>query len=1425
MQSADQLPFSVLIIAVLDDPGSIVYANGAFLDMAGCDSLDELRSYTGNDYRALISRESWYELPDEPPAESCGGAADLGHRFYQIISRTGARHNVVDSCRYMDDPQYGKVYALYISPVDETADVSIFDYVSGLHNRTYLMQRYKNLMNLQSEGECCQGRCSVCYLQIVRFRDYNEAYGQEAGNELLRDLGILMTGVFQTESCARLYADQFAVFYCGDDVEERCRELHERALSLRDVFDVRVEVGIYTVGAEEVSAAVALDRAKVACDEIRGDGHRFLSVYSEELAEELRLDAYIVAHIDDAIENGHLEVWYQPVVRTMTEEISSFEALARWNDPEYGMISPSRFIPVLEDKRLVWKVDRFVVEHACSSIAAWTALGHEPVPISINISRVDFSSNDPVSIIASCVESCGIAADLISIEITETSAMRDPVAVAEAVKRFREAGHKVLMDDFGSAYSSLNALRMFDFNEIKLDMAFMEGFDEKAREVVSAIVAMAKELGMHTLAEGVETRSQVSFLRSIGCEHIQGYYYGRPQPAGWLARWMELSHIRLEQRADRLLHDQAGLSSIEPSRRQVLLYDDGQQFYPLYANDTFVSKLQDDEPDLLPLEYVRLANDDSTGFGAKLRAAADRAIASNSPESFQATVSAGRYRVEVRTVADNGNRRIQLVDCIDILGERQYQESKEALLLGVSDGYDGVYLIDPRASKVTVLFSTLEGERPGETITTSTLKGLDQIHPADRLRFVDLLDPARLEEAARSAKRGRYTIPIRCKAGEGRYEWWEFSFVGVGSPSAPKYLMCARSCPMDSADRNRLASASLEETDSFKAEDDTAGQLPAVRRESPFPYVETQILRDAQGNPIDFIYLYANAAYASRAHIPAPELAGRRYLEVFPQGSYQWPRDMDSTVSLGSQTHYLMYGQALDSWTECYMTPLEGTDRVAVLLVTPDSATGLVGQELFNSFNDVPLPCVVLRPSVSHGTRDMEYVYANDWYCRLVGKNPSELLGHGYLELFERGSREWIELGQRAAAGELIHEKVWGPVKQHWMDVYAVPSSVAGCCVMVSVPIDEQRRRLSKLASGRATDTAVIEIARQLIGPASYQSAMNSALFTLGRALGVDAICVLECTGNEARRVFAYLDPGCDDTLSKVSPIERGGLPASWRIALEEGKLVVSSDVPVGSGSYFERVEIPSKMTWHGVDNLMIAPFAERGTLEGMLVAVNVRFEQKLDSVALFETASFFIRSSFVGNLARFKANHDALTSAHSREAFEAAVRGIDEGTAGVGIVFADIDNLKETNDDFGHSAGDALLMNAAQALCGVFSENNVFRMGGDEFVVLLKNVTREDFERYRVALAQRLSGERETSISTGFAWEPKASDIQSMIERADQEMYLNKERRHKTKRPSSYLGGGSSRSTVRGEQAWRLLCALGSAEPQPQGTHPHADG
>lgn len=570
LDMSDELPFCVLVISVKDAPGRILHANDAMVRLAGCASFEELLAFTGGDPRALILREGGRGLPADPSdrqsAEPSRGAVFLSHRSYQVLSKDGGRHDVVSSETCVDDAQCGSACVLFLSVLDDGADNLTVDPVSGLHTRQYLM-RYYDCLCASRDTAGHEGTCSVCYLHISRFKDFNEAWGHEAGDALLRDLGALMTDVFQTESCARLYADQFCVLFRGDDVRERCAEAHERALRLRDEFAVHVEIGVYRVGDEPVAAAAAMDRAKVACDAIRGDGRRFYNEYSEELAEALRLDAYIVENVDRAIREGHVEVWYQPVIRTMTGDISGFEALARWRDPTYGMLSPGRFIPVLEARRLAYKIDCHVIDRTCAAISALRATGADVVPVSVNLSRADFGLIDSVAFLASCIAKYQIPPDLIAVEITETAAMQDPAVVADAIDRFREAGHAVLMDDFGSAYSSLNALRMFHFDEIKLDRAFMETFDQRARDLVESIVSMVKKLGMHTLAEGVETEVQAAFLRSIGCERIQGYYYGRPQSRESIADWAATSRRRFERRDERLLHGQAGLANIVPSKR------------------------------------------------------------------------------------------------------------------------------------------------------------------------------------------------------------------------------------------------------------------------------------------------------------------------------------------------------------------------------------------------------------------------------------------------------------------------------------------------------------------------------------------------------------------------------------------------------------------------------------------------------------------------------------------------------------------------------------------------------------------------------------------------------------------------------------------------------------------------------------------
>ena len=206
------------------------------------------------------------------------------------------------------------------------------------------------------------------------------------------------------------------------------------------------------------------------------------------------------------------------------------EALTRWIDPTYGFLPPNDFISVLENNNLLYKVDIYVMNKVCKKLREELDLGHEIVPISINLSRADFVTCHPFNEVEKAINKYNIERKYICIEITETITMSNPEFIKKAINQFREAGYEVWMDDFGSGYSSLNVLKDYPFDEIKIDMAFLKNFNEKAKSIISSTISMAQKLNIRTLTEGVETKEHYDFLKSVGCERIQCYYFSKPLP-------------------------------------------------------------------------------------------------------------------------------------------------------------------------------------------------------------------------------------------------------------------------------------------------------------------------------------------------------------------------------------------------------------------------------------------------------------------------------------------------------------------------------------------------------------------------------------------------------------------------------------------------------------------------------------------------------------------------------------------------------------------------------------------------------------------------------------------------------------------------------------------------------------------------------
>ena len=372
------------------------------------------------------------------------------------------------------------------------------------------------------------------YFDIENFKSFNQRYGFRQGNRLLRYVADLLRETFEGNLVARFNDDHFAVATQRKNPNDCIQFIHERIRVYDLGLPMEMKAGIYHPPPEVTDVALIMDRAKIACNSIKNTYDLTWAEFDPAMEEEINFRSHIIRSFQEAMIEGCIEVYYQPEIRAMTREICGFEALARWRDPVHGMISPGVFVPVLEDAHLSPQLDLYIIERVCQDIVQvrrdipdW-----ELLRVSVNLSRADFRLMDMVQAVEDVRLRYDIARSMLNIEVTEGAMNEDEKFLQGEIARFRAAGYEVWMDDFGSGYSSLNNVKDYVFDVLKIDMNFLRSFETnpKSAIVIRSIVNMAKELGLHTLAEGVETEEQFAFLREIGCEKVQGYLFSPPMP-------------------------------------------------------------------------------------------------------------------------------------------------------------------------------------------------------------------------------------------------------------------------------------------------------------------------------------------------------------------------------------------------------------------------------------------------------------------------------------------------------------------------------------------------------------------------------------------------------------------------------------------------------------------------------------------------------------------------------------------------------------------------------------------------------------------------------------------------------------------------------------------------------------------------------
>ena len=514
----------------------------------------------------------------------------------------------------------------------------------------------------------------------------------------------------------------------------------------------------------------------------------------------LELEKHIESHIEEAIAEKQVKVYLQPNVRGLTQRVCGAEALSRWIDPKYGMIYPGDFISVLEKTLKIHLLDLYVFREICKNLGERLERKETVFPISLNFSRLDFNIGDFLDQLESIVEQYHVPKNLLHIEVTESVVMHNEGYMKYVVKKLHELGYQVWMDDFGSGYSSLNLLKEFEFDTFKIDMRFLSDMGKKSLIIIYSILYMAKEIGIHTVAEGVETEEQFRFLKHAGCERMQGYYFGRPEPMeNWLSDLIEKNGV--ESRKEDYLFDQVGLVNIiSPTPFVLDRLDDSPNIYgfetviPIAVCSETGGKichLNFTEPyrdNLLDLGYAGThdfqdaLNNRKVLLAEKIRDIMMLARDSMEVESMDFISSGKHCHLQIRLVTSMDECFIYLIRIDVLTNNRVFRKIKDMndTLRTLYSVYDMVILLNLRSDTLLPVYmcELFDRIKESENLSAEINKYVyKNVHPEDKEHCRAFLNPQDMWERLKDSEEGFLLSYFRSRNKHGKFVWKRFVLV------------------------------------------------------------------------------------------------------------------------------------------------------------------------------------------------------------------------------------------------------------------------------------------------------------------------------------------------------------------------------------------------------------------------------------------------------------------------------------------------------------------------------------------------------------------------------------------------------------------------------------------------------------------------
>lgn len=527
-------------VKLVNPSGQLVEMNPAGLAMLEANSLEEAQNSSLIDYLLPEWRNDFIALHRRVMN------GESGILEFQIQGLKGTRRWLETHATPLRDGEGNITMLLGITR--DTTDrkhneeriqyLASYDSLTGLPNRRKLDEYLLSTLSLSKRHKTT---FAIMFLDLDHFKDINDTLGHKVGDQLLIESSSRLHSILREEDMiSRLGGDEFIVLLPNiemngaEKVAQKLLEIVKNPFFIEPhELSISASIGIAMYPHDGEDFESLYKNADTAMYRAKQDGRNGYCFFTEDMQRNSIRNLELANALHHALSENQLTLHYQPQFSSITHKLIGAEALLRWNHPEFGFIPPAEFIPIAEDNGLIIPIGEWVLRTALTQAKTWMEQGYEPITMAVNLSAVQFKHIHLVDRVTLILDEIGIPRECLELELTESTAMHDPNHAITIINELYTRGVRMSIDDFGTGYSSLSYLKKFKIYKLKIDQSFIRDIptDQEDKAIVSAIIGMAKSLGLQTIAEGVETISQLDYLKSEGCDEIQGYFYSRPLDA------------------------------------------------------------------------------------------------------------------------------------------------------------------------------------------------------------------------------------------------------------------------------------------------------------------------------------------------------------------------------------------------------------------------------------------------------------------------------------------------------------------------------------------------------------------------------------------------------------------------------------------------------------------------------------------------------------------------------------------------------------------------------------------------------------------------------------------------------------------------------------------------------------------------------